>query len=156
MEAEPLKIQQVVEKLEAHCQANRIESFAFGVYNKMKQTRATLGRELAEIWKFMSVMLLIFPNGLVDVSLLKMALYTVIVKIETLPAKSVKINTTKSRPTHEFVDWVVRRSVVVMYHFRRLANKKRLKTCFLKCSPAKQQQAREGSRETRCSTNSWC
>ena len=136
MEGEPLKIQQVVEKLEAHCQAIGIESFAFGVYNKMKKTRATSGRELAK--KFISVMLLIFPSGHVDVSLLKMALHTVIVKIETLPKNPVKLNTTKSRPTHEFVDWVVKRSVVVMYHFRRLANKKRLKTCFLECSPKTQ------------------
>ena len=86
---------------------------------------------MAKIWKFINVMLLIFTSGLVDPGLLKMALHTVIVKIETPPEKSVKINTTKSRPTHEFVDWVVQRSVVVMYHFRRLANEKRLEACLI-------------------------
>ena len=105
---------QVVEKLESYCQVDAIESFAFGSYNNLKKTRATSGRALAKIWKFISVMLLIFPNGLVDASLLKMALHTVIVKLESLPKKPVKINTTKKRPTHEFVDWVVTQIVIVM------------------------------------------
>ena len=80
-----MKIDQVVEKLESYCQANGIESLAFGSYNILKKTRATCGRALAKIWKFISVMLVIFPSGHVDVGLLKMALHTVIVKIETLP-----------------------------------------------------------------------
>ena len=67
-------------------------------------------------------MLVIFPSGHVDPGLLKMALHTVIVKLENLPKKSVKINTTKTPPMHELVDWIVKRTVVVMYHFRRLAN----------------------------------
>ena len=124
-----------MEKLEAYCRASGIESFASGVYNSVKKTKATSGRALAKIWKFISVMLVIFPSGHVDVGLLKMALHTVIVKLESLPKKPVKINTTQRRPTHEFVDWVVKRTVVVMYHFRRLANEKRLKTCLSKCSP---------------------
>ena len=129
-----MKVDQVVERLESYCQANGIESFAFGLYNNVKKTRATSGRALAKIWKFINVMLVIFPSGHVDVGLLKTALVAVILNLESLPKKPVKVNNTKSRPTHEFVDWVVKRTVVVMYHFRRLANKKRLKTCLGKCS----------------------
>ena len=48
MEGGPLKVDQVVEKLEAYRQANGIESFAFGVYNSVTKTRATSGRALAK------------------------------------------------------------------------------------------------------------
>ena len=101
----------VVEKLEAYCQANEKESFAFGSYNSLKKTRATRGRALAKIWKFIGVMLLIFPSGHVDVGMLKAALLAVMLKLESAVKKPIKINHTKSRPTHEFVDWVVKRTV---------------------------------------------
>ena len=133
MEEKP-SIDQVVEKLDSYCEANQTQSFFLGACNSLKKPQASCGRALANIWKFINVMLIIFPSGHLDPGLLKKALHTVIVKLENRPEKAVKLNNTKTRPTHEFVDWVVKRTVVVMYHFRRLANTKRLETCMKKCS----------------------